>query len=470
MTPPPWFSSALATRPTVSRVDVDGASINALSWGDPSLPGVMLIHGGAAHAHWWSFIAPQLTHGYHVAALDLSGHGDSDHRHLYAMETWSAEVLAVAEHLGMDRPILIGHSMGGFVAMVAAALHGSRLAGTIIVDSPVRRPDPESEEGSRGRAFRNPKTYASMDEALDHFHLVPPQPCENRYIVDHIARHSLRQTDDGWTWKFDRRVFQRFLRQERSEYLATVSCRIAVLHGQFSAIVTPDVTDYMAELLGRNAPFVEIPQAHHHLMLDQPLAFLAAVRALLADWEHSLPARSGRTDEEISGPDEAADRLVEDALVALGIDYERMDCDPALADTAAFCAAYGVLPEDSANTILVIGKADPPRHVACVVLATTRLDVNRMVRSRLGVKKASFAGAEAAREVTGMAIGGVTAFGLPAGLPVWIDSAVMARESVVLGGGSRSWKIRCAPFQLLAIPAAEVVSGLAQPAVQPDEA
>ena len=77
------------------------------------------------------------------------------------------------------------------------------------------------------------------------------------------------------------------------QHLAAIRTRVAVLHGQFSAIVTPDVTDYMNELLGRNAPFVEIPQSHHHLMLDQPLAFVAAVRALLADWEHSLPARKG---------------------------------------------------------------------------------------------------------------------------------------------------------------------------------
>jgi prolyl-tRNA editing enzyme YbaK/EbsC (Cys-tRNA(Pro) deacylase) len=160
----------------------------------------------------------------------------------------------------------------------------------------------------------------------------------------------------------------------------------------------------------------------------------------------------------------AADRHVEDALAALAVDYERMECDPALADTAAFCAAYGVAPDDSANTILVIGKSDPPVHVACVVLATTRLDVNRTVRHRLGVKKASFAGAEAASEITGMAIGGVTAFGLPPSIPVWIDAAVMQRDSIVLGGGSRSWKIRCTPDALLAIPGSEVVDGLATPA------
>jgi len=162
--------------------------------------------------------------------------------------------------------------------------------------------------------------------------------------------------------------------------------------------------------------------------------------------------------------DAASDRLVESALARLSVISARIDCDPALADTAAFCAAYGVAPEDSANTILVIGKADPPLHIACVVLATMRLDVNRTVRRRLGVKKASFAGTGAAREITGMAIGGVTAFGLPKGIPVWIDAAVMERESVVLGGGSRSWKIRCAPSELRKIPGAEIVEGLATPA------
>jgi prolyl-tRNA editing enzyme YbaK/EbsC (Cys-tRNA(Pro) deacylase) len=162
--------------------------------------------------------------------------------------------------------------------------------------------------------------------------------------------------------------------------------------------------------------------------------------------------------------DAAADARVTKALARLEVVYERIDCDPALADTAAFCAAYGVAPEDSANTIVVTGTADPSLHVACVVLATTRLDVNRAVRRRLGVKKASFCSSEKASEITGMALGGVTAFGLPAELPVWIDGTVMTRDAVVLGGGSRSWKIRCAPSELLRIAGAEVVEGLANSA------
>ena len=161
--------------------------------------------------------------------------------------------------------------------------------------------------------------------------------------------------------------------------------------------------------------------------------------------------------------DDAGRQRLEAALAPLGVPYELFPCDPALADTAQFCAAYGFSPDESANTIVVVGKADPRRYAACLVLATHRLDVNRTVRDRLGTRKASFAGADETRELTGMEIGGVTPFGLPDGLPVWIDGAVMARPRVVLGGGSRSWKVIAAPEILARLPSAEVVEGLAFP-------
>jgi prolyl-tRNA editing enzyme YbaK/EbsC (Cys-tRNA(Pro) deacylase) len=152
---------------------------------------------------------------------------------------------------------------------------------------------------------------------------------------------------------------------------------------------------------------------------------------------------------------------LEAQLRPLGEPYELFPCDPALADTAAFCAAYGFDPEDSANTIVVIGKSDPPRFAACVTLAPYRLDVNRAVRDRLGTRKASFAPPEQTAELTGMQIGGVTVFGLPANLPVWVDARVMARERIVLGGGSRSWKVIANPSILRHLPNVEVVEGLA---------
>lgn len=150
-------------------------------------------------------------------------------------------------------------------------------------------------------------------------------------------------------------------------------------------------------------------------------------------------------------------------LDELGVEHEIIPCDSDLADTAAFCAAYGYAPEETANTILVVGKSDPPRYAACVVLANSRLDVNHAVRDRLGVRKASFAPAEVTRERTGMAIGGVTPFGLPAELPVWVDARVMQRPRIVLGGGSRACKVVASPEILRALPNVDVVEGLALP-------
>ena len=159
--------------------------------------------------------------------------------------------------------------------------------------------------------------------------------------------------------------------------------------------------------------------------------------------------------------DDDARAWLDERVRDLGVPYELFACDPALADTAAFCAAYGFDPEDSANTIVVIGKSDPPRYAACVTLAPYRLDVNRAVRDRLGTRKASFAPAEDTAALTGMQMGGVTVFGLPAALPIWVDARVMTRQRIVLGGGSRSWKVVSSPAILRALPGVEVVEGLA---------
>ncbi len=163
-----------------------------------------------------------------------------------------------------------------------------------------------------------------------------------------------------------------------------------------------------------------------------------------------MPAASGARRSTVTDIEAA----VRQHLAGQPVPYEIVECDPELANTAAFCAAYGYALEDSANTIVVAGKSTPPVYAACVVLATTRLDVNRTVRGRLGVRKASAA-------LTGMMIGGVTVFGLPPELPLWVDSRVMERERIVLGGGSRSCKVLAPPAVLLALPNVEVVEGLA---------
>lgn len=161
-------------------------------------------------------------------------------------------------------------------------------------------------------------------------------------------------------------------------------------------------------------------------------------------------------------PDLSDDPVLATAA-ATGHPYEVVACDPDLADTAAFCEAYGYRLDQSANAIVVVGKSDPRVYVACLVLATTRLDVNGVVRKRLGVKKASFASGDETVELTGMTIGGVTPYGLPPGLPIWIDERIMSVPDVIVGGGSRDRKLLVPPQSLAALPGAELVPDLATP-------
>ena len=171
--------------------------------------------------------------------------------------------------------------------------------------------------------------------------------------------------------------------------------------------------------------------------------------------------RVDRAGAMLSDDQSIIEARVRDRLAALGVAHETLACDPDYADTAAFCARYGVPPEQSANTIIVAARKEAGRACACVVLATCRLDVNHAVCDLLGVRKASFAAADQTRELTGMMIGGVTPFGLRDDLPIYIDGRVMTQDTVVIGGGSRSVKIRLAPAGLLRVPGARVIDGLA---------
>ena len=160
--------------------------------------------------------------------------------------------------------------------------------------------------------------------------------------------------------------------------------------------------------------------------------------------------------------DAVIEARVAQALEGLGALWELMRIDPEFADTAAFCEKYGVALDHSGNTIIVASKKEPKKYCACLVLATTRLDVNHVVRRLLEVPRVSFATAEETRELTGMVIGGVTLLALPPDLPLYVDDRVMALDYVILGGGSRSSKIKIAPDALRKLPGFTVVTGLAQ--------
>ena len=284
---PAWYRHALDVPHEDGTVDVAGTGIHYLAWGEPGRPGLVFVHGGAAHAHWWTHVAAQFAGTYRVAALDLSGHGDSDRRDAYSLAAWTDEVVAVADAAQMaGPPIVIGHSMGGFVTLAAAANHPDRLAGAVVIDSLVVKVDPEMDTGRREN-FRNSKVYTDAAAAIARFRTVPAQDHYEPYVMADVAARSLRPCDGGFTWKFDPGIFMP-ARSDADDLLSRITCRVALFRAEHG-LVTPDIGAYMYERLGRVAPVVEIPLAGHHVMLDQPLLLVTALRTLLADWEHSVP-------------------------------------------------------------------------------------------------------------------------------------------------------------------------------------
>ena len=308
-TPPAWFSAALDAAVQSGTTTVDGASIAYRMWGDPTHRSIVLVHGGAAHSRWWDHIAPLLTgsassggddpaglaawgggpvppRGWRVVAVDLSGHGDSDRRDRYSLDTWAREVLAVVAEAGTAAAsVVIGHSMGGLVTLRLATLAGSQIAGAVAIDSPVRDMAPEDRAARQHRAFGPLRVYPTPEAAVARFRPIPDQPTL-AYIADHVAATSIRPAKEGWTWKFDPRVFARD--HLTPELLTRLDCRVALFRAEHG-LVTPQQGEVLYDRLGRVAPVIEIPVAAHHIMLDQPVALVAALRTLLADWDHSIP-------------------------------------------------------------------------------------------------------------------------------------------------------------------------------------
>lgn len=282
---PAWFRAALATPAARGSVTVEGADIAFSTWGEPSSDGLLLVHGGAANARWWDHIAPSLTEGRRVAAIDLSGHGDSGRRAEYTLPLWAEEVHAVSSAAGLGkRPTVVGHSMGGFVALQTALMYGTELNGVIVLDSPVHDITPEEQAAFEQRAFGPLRRYPTREAAVARFRPVPEQAEVLPYVCRHIAEMSVRRTDAGWTWKFDPAIFRRPVLGSR--FLTRLACRVALFrseHGRLSR----QLSDAMYDRLGRAAPVIEIPAAGHHVMLDHPLSLVTGLRTLLSDWEHS---------------------------------------------------------------------------------------------------------------------------------------------------------------------------------------
>jgi pimeloyl-ACP methyl ester carboxylesterase len=288
-TAPQWFDSAIAMEPQRRTVEVDGADIEAMAWGRNENPGLLFIHGNGANADWWRFIAPFFAGDHKVVAFSLSGMGNSTWRARYSDAYFRQEALKVAEAFGLfatpAKPLIVGHSLGGAVSILLAARCGERFKGAVILDSHVSGPN---YRWGLGRESGAPRLSENITEMLARFRFAPPQPCRALYIADFIARSSIRQMtvdgSKGWTWKHDPALIGHLEFEDVWVALTAVRCRLALIRGELSTLTSPYQQRAMRDQSPPGTLALAIPDAHHHVMADQPLALVAALRAIFAAW------------------------------------------------------------------------------------------------------------------------------------------------------------------------------------------
>ena len=278
---PEWFTRATAA-PAESRfTEVAGTRIHYLSWNaaDTDKPGLLFAHGFRAHARWWSFIAPFFLSRFRIVSLDFAGMGDSGSRPEYPPLGFAHDIIGVLDHAGIGKATLIGHSFGGGRVARASAEFPERVTRTVIIDSHMRLDD--EKRSTRPFEIGPRRVYPTLEAARARFRLVPPENRTAPYILDYVARHSLKEIEGGWTWKFDERLMPKHDDARARDILGAIEAPVTFIYGDASAIVSRQHAHDIVSCCRNGHGPIAIPQSHHHVLLDQPLSLVAALRAVL---------------------------------------------------------------------------------------------------------------------------------------------------------------------------------------------
>jgi pimeloyl-ACP methyl ester carboxylesterase len=259
----PETSAALS-----SSVDVAGVPVRYGVSGNGGRD-LLLVHGSGAHHRWWHAVVPLLRDTWRVIRLDLSGHGDSGHREVYDADTWAEELVAVLRAAGAQRPVVAAHSLGGRVALLAAARYPREIAGLVLFDTGIWAPDHLGAALRPARSRRAPRSYPTLDEARAHFRLAPPQPSPPAGLLDPVVEYSLRPVEGGWTWKHDGGRFPTLYEERIERAAATIEVPVAYVSGGASSVVD-DVRAARAAATIPEVTAVRLPGVHHHLLLEVP--------------------------------------------------------------------------------------------------------------------------------------------------------------------------------------------------------
>jgi pimeloyl-ACP methyl ester carboxylesterase len=260
---------------------VEGATLCARTWGlDRSdLPGLLLVAGFGAHAAWWDHVGPRFTDRFRVAALDLSGMGDSGRRKAYSYAQHAREMLATLDILGFERASIVGHSYGGTTTLIACRLGPERIGRAVIVDTAILLPEqPDNVHPAYKR-----RLYPTREAALARFRLVPPGGWPDPDIFAYIAEHSVCEGPDGWTWKIDPMMSDSLNAESYRHLHRDIAVPLHFIHGECSEIVGPELVHRIPGLFPTSlSRSVGVPLSHHHIMIEQPVAFVATLGALLS--------------------------------------------------------------------------------------------------------------------------------------------------------------------------------------------
>ena len=280
---PAWYEAARRMPMEHLTVDVEGAPIEVLAWGDHGRPGLLLVHGARAHAHWWVGVAPLLAREYRVASVSLSGMGGSGWRDHYDTNLEIEELFAAARvaglHEGPVQPVFVAHSFGAKAASLAAEARGGEIAGAILVDTSVAPTELTFP------TINPPRIWPDLPAILGRFRLAPPEPSDHPYILDDVARAGVVETEDGhWRWRFDPYFWDKLSYDSSWRAIGAPLCPLAFIYGETSRIVTPERLAQQIRHAPAGTPFIGVPAAGHHIMLEQPIALVAAIRAIAAGW------------------------------------------------------------------------------------------------------------------------------------------------------------------------------------------
>ncbi len=303
---PEWFKQAIENKPENRFVAFRNSELHYSYWAGPSAESenLVLLHGDGAHAHWFDFIAPLLTPYYNVIALDMPGMGESGWLDAYSREIMAEAIITMIRDANfVSKPAFVAHSFGGMLSLITAHHYAAELAALMICDFHVKSPENHYEWYGELESWRPTRVYDSRAEAEARFRLMPEQPCANHFIVDYIASHSVREIHQGdnhrraasdaagYTWKFDPSIYPGFtVGRDLPEIYKALPLPLAAMFGadshDFDKVTRVDAIAHM-QSLRPDAPHYDISGARHHIMLDQPRAFAAAINGQMQNWKAS---------------------------------------------------------------------------------------------------------------------------------------------------------------------------------------